>query len=163
MLDLASPEYAAAHNLWSKGKGHLFGVLALEEASRTYASDHDIEDAEKFIFSGHYSASLHLLLGFAAELLTKAAYIFHGGAPEFIRRQGIRHDLIRLLDEAEERGFEAPDLRTREIFEYLQEPHLIHQFRYGEEDEIAMPSLVHTVPALQAMSDQLQNLLEAAG
>ena len=162
MLNRASREYRAADNLWMKGKGHLQGAIALEQISRTYAADHDIENTEQFVFSGLYSVSLHLLLGFAAELLTKAAYILHGGPPEFVRKPGIGHDLIGLLDAAEERGLSALDPRTREIFEYLRVPHQNHQFRYGEEDEVPMPDLGHTIPALQTMSNQLQDMLEAA-
>jgi hypothetical protein len=162
MLEKASPEFHLADNLWTKGKGHLFGVLAIEEVSRAYANEHDIEDVERFIFSGRYSASLHLLLGFAAELLTKAAYILHGGNPAFIRKPAIRHDLIALLDAAEEKGFSAPDGHTRAIFKYLREPHQNHQFRYGEQEEVPMPDLVHTIPALQVMSNELQDILEAA-
>ena len=162
MLDPASPEYSAADNLWTKGKGHLFGVLAIEEVSRAYANEHKIEDVEGFIFSGRYSASLHLLLGFAAELLTKAAYILHGGDPAFVRKPGIGHDLIALLDAAEEKGFVAPDLHTRAIFKYLRKPHLNHQFRYGDQDEVPMLDLIHTIPALQVMSDELQGILAAA-
>ena len=163
MLDRASREYRAADNLWTKGKGHLCGAIALEQFSRTYAADHDIEDAEQFVFSGLYSASLHLLLGFAAELLTKAAFILHGGAPESVRKPRLGHDLIGLLDAVEERGYSTPNPRTREIFEYLREPHRNHQFRYGEEDEVPMPDLVHTIPALQELSDCLQGMLEAVG
>jgi hypothetical protein len=162
MLVKNSPEYRLADNLWTKGKGHLFGVLAIEQVSRAYAVEHDIEDVERFIFSGRYSASLHLLLGFAAELLTKTAYILHGGEPALIRKPAIRHDLIALLDAAEERAFTAPDPHTRAILAYLREPHRNHQFRYGEEDEVPMPDLVHTIPALQVMSNQLQDMLEAA-
>ena len=36
-----------------------------------------------------------------------------------------------------------------------------HQFRYGVEDEVPMPDLVHTIAALQAMSNCLQDMLEA--
>ena len=160
MLDPAGPEYAVAHNLWAKGKGHIFGALAVEQVARSYAADHGIEDVEQYIFSGNYSASLHLLLGFAAELLTKSALILNGGGPELARKLG--HDLVALLDAAEEHGFEPPDRHTREIFEYLREPHLNHQFRYGDAGEVAMPDLVHTIPAFQAISNIVQDALEAA-
>lgn len=162
MLDRASPEYALADNLWSKGKGHLHGALALEQVSRTHATEHGMEDIDEFVFSGLYSVSLHLLLGFAAELLTKAAYILHGGSPEFVKKWRVGHDLIALLDAAGERGFVALEPRTREIFELLRKPHQDHQFRYGDEEEVPMPDLLHTLPALQMMSNQVQEMLEAA-
>ena len=160
MLDPASPEYAVAHNLWAKGKGHIFGALAVEQGARAHAAEHGIEDVDQFIFSGNFSASLHLLLGFSAELLTKSALIMHGGAPELARKLG--HDLNALLGAAEDLGFEPPDPRTREIFGYLRDPHLNHQFRYGDEPEVAMPDLKHTIPALQAMSNYVQDALEFA-
>ena len=162
MLEKGSPEYRLADNLWTKGKGHLFGALAIEDVSRAYAEKHDLEDVERFIFSGRYSASLHLLLGFAAELLTKTAYILHGGEPALIEKSKIRHDLIGLLDVAEDKGFTAPDPHTRAIFTYLREPHRNHQFRYGQVDLVPMPDLIHTIPALQAMSNELQDILETA-
>ena len=161
MLDRRGSEYRAADNLWTKGKSHLCGAIAIEQVSRAYATDHRIHDVEQFIFSGLYSASLHLLLGFAAELLIKTAYILHGGSPRFVSKPGIGHDLIGLLEEAEGKGFVSPDPRTREIFEFLREPHMNHQFRYGVEDEVPMPDLVHTIAALQAMSNCLQDMLEA--
>jgi HEPN domain-containing protein len=163
MLDPESPEFAAAHNLWSKGKGHVFGALAIDEAARQYAAEHEIEDVDQFVFSGHFSASLHFLIGFAAELLIKAAYILHGGDPAYARKPGVGHDLIKLLDAAEAQGFVAPDANTRDILEYLREPHLHHQFRYGMEDEVPMPDLKHTFPALQALSNYVQDGLEAQG
>jgi hypothetical protein len=160
MLDPASPEFAAASNLWSKGKGHLFGVLAIEEAARSYAIEHEIEDVDQFVFSGHFSASLHFLIGLAAELLTKAAFILHGGDPAYVRKPGVGHDLIKLIDAAEAQGFVAPDGNTRAVFELLREPHLHHQFRYGMEDEVPMPDLLHTIPALQTLSNYVQDALE---
>jgi hypothetical protein len=160
MLDPVSPEFLAAHNLWSKGKGHLFGALAIEEAARRHAVDHGIADVDQFVFSGHYSASLHFLIGFVAELLTKAALILHGCDIAYVRRPGVGHDLIQLIDAAEARGFVAPDPNTRQIFELLREPHLHHQFRYGMEDEVPMPDLMHTLPALQALSNRVQDMLE---
>jgi hypothetical protein len=160
MLDPECPEYGAAHNLWTKGKGHLFGAIAIEQASRAYAVEHGIGDAYQFVFSGQFSASLHMLVAFAAEILLKSAFILHGGDPADVRKPDIRHDLIKLLDAAEGRGFEAPDAQTRAILEYLREPHLKHQFRYGDMPEVPMPGLVHTIPALQLLSNKLQDMLE---
>ena len=161
MLDKSSRKYRLAHNLWSKGKGHLWGAIEIEKASRSYAEANEIPDIEQFIFSGKFSVSLHLLLGFASELLTKSAFIVSGGDPDFVRKHENGHDLIRLLDAAEERGFSAPDPHTREVFQHLREPHLNHQFRYGEQAEVAMPDLIHTIPALQLLCDEVQDILKA--
>ena len=152
-----------AKQLWIMGGGHLLGTEAVIERARAYVDEVNADDPEQVIFSGKFSASIHLLIGYAFELLLKSAYLAHGGDPEKLGVRGIGHDLIAALDEAEARGFKSGVEHLRWVVERVREPHLAHQFRYGGMDEFEMPDLKHTLAALNGLARELQALLFPEG
>lgn len=140
-----------ADDLWARGAGHVISAQALVRQAEKEALDRRADDVDRAIFSGKYSASIHLLIGFAFELLIKTAYLLHGGSPLKLGARGLGHDLVSALDEAEELGFTSPVANLRWIVEHLREPHHKHVFRYGGIDEFRMPALELTLPALEEL------------
>ena len=155
-----SIELADEH--WTKGAAHALSVGALIDRARMEALEKGVEDIQQHVFNGRYSASIHLLVGFAMELLLKSACLLHGGDANRLRSRALRHDLVALLDEAEGQGFRANVAELRAIAELLREPHLNHQFRYGGAEEVIMPNLEATLQALYDLCDQLQGPIEEA-
>lgn len=147
---------------WTKGASHTLSLGALIDRARLEALDTGAEDVPQAVFSGKYSASIHLLAGYALELLLKCACYLHGGEEARLRSRAMRHDLTALLDEAEMLGFAFDAANLRFVAEHLREPHLSHQFRYGGAEQVAMPELEITYQPLRALCGTLQGPLEAA-
>jgi hypothetical protein len=143
-----------AEDLWVRGAGHLLGAQGLVSYAKDEAAQCSAEDPDRYVFNGKYSASIHLLVGYAFELLLKAAYLIHGGAPKKLQG-GIGHDLVAALDAAEAAGFQSTVANLRWIVENLREPHHTHQFRYGGLADFEMPLLQHSIPALEALVFEL--------
>lgn len=153
-----------ARNLWSMGGGHAIGAEAVVRRAQDWAREIETEDAEKAVFNGKYSASIYLLLGYAFELLLKAAFVAQGGNPKLLGPRGIGHDLSAALDAAEEHGFCSSAPHLREIIELLKPPHLEHQFRYGGMNGFPLPANVDEVLAnLNHLAAELQALLYPEG
>jgi hypothetical protein len=144
---------------WTMGKSHLLALGAVIDTARAEAEKAGEIDPEHTVFSGPYSASIHLLAGYALELLLKSACYLHGGEGG-VRKLG--HDLTAVLDEAEKLGFVSSAEQLRAVVGYLRAPHLNHQFRYGGADEVAMPDLDATLEVLYCVCHELQDPLEAA-
>ena len=134
----------------------MIAVGALVDVARQHAAEIDAPDIEQWAFNGNYSASIHLLIGFAFELLLKSAYLLSGGDKANLSQRGIGQDLIKAFDSAEELGFRSDAENLRSILEYLREPHLKHYFRYGGPAQIAMPDLDATLVALHTLAGELQ-------
>ena len=145
------------------GGGHVIGAEALIERARDYVQEIDAADSEKIIFNGKYSASIHLLIGYAFELLLKTAYLAHGGDPAKLGNRGIGHDLIAALNEAEAVGFRSEVITLRWIVEHVRAPHLVHQFRYGGMGTIEMPDLNLTLEAMNGLAYELRPLVYPNG
>ena len=143
-------------DLWTRGGAHVIAVGALVDVARQHAAEIDAPDIEQWAFNGNYSASIHLLIGFAFELLLKSAYLLSGGDKANLSQRGIGQDLIKAFDSAEELGFRSDAENLRSILEYLREPHLKHYFRYGGPAQIAMPDLDATLVALHTLAGELQ-------
>lgn len=158
-----SCELDLARQLWTMGGGHVIGTEAVVERARRYVEEVGAEDPEQVIFNGKYSASIHLLIGYAFELLLKSAYLAHGGDPKKLGSRGIGHDLVVALDKAEACGFKSQVEHLRWIVERVREPHLAHQFRYGGMEKIEMPDLKHTLEAMNGLAYELQVLLYPEG
>jgi hypothetical protein len=153
-----------ARNLWTMGGGHALGAEAVIRHAQDWARETGAEDQEKAVFNGKYSASIYLLLGYAFELLLKAAFIAHGGDPDQLGPRGIGHDLAAALNAAEERGFQSSAPHLTQIVELLHPSHRAHQFRYGGMDEFPLPANVDEVVAsLHHLASELQNLLYPEG
>lgn len=153
-----------ARKLWNMGGGHAIGAGAVIGCAQDWAREIGAEDPEKAVFNGKYSASIYLLLGYAFELLLKAAFVAHGGDPRQLGPRGIGHDLNAALDSAEAHGFRSSAPHLREIIELLKQPHHEHQFRYGGMDEFPLPANVDEVIAnLNHLASELQVLLYPEG
>lgn len=149
-----------ARNLWNMGGGHALGAEAVIRHAEVWACDIGADDPERAVFNGKYSASIYLLLGYAFELLLKAAFVANGGDPGQLGPRGIGHDLGAALNAAEERGFHSDAPHLRQIVELLRSPHREHQFRYGGMDEFPLPANVSEVLAsLHHLASELQALL----
>ena len=151
-----------ADNHWTKGASHALSVGALIDRARMEALEAQAEDIQQAVFNGRYSASIHLLAGYALELLLKSACYLHGGEEGRLCSRALRHDLTALLDEAETLNFVTEVPNVRWVAENLREPHLNHQFRYGGAEQVAMPVLEVTLSALYGLCNELQHLIEAA-
>src|SRR5688500_16995763 len=90
---------------WTKGASHTLSLRALTDRARMEALDAGAENVQQAVFNGRYSASIHLLAGYALELLLKCACYLYGGEEAKLRSKSMRHDLTALLDEAEALGF----------------------------------------------------------
>ncbi|MDP9421673.1 MAG: hypothetical protein M3Q19_02355 [Pseudomonadota bacterium] len=119
-----------------------------------------VEDIQKAVFNGRYSASIHLLAGYSLELLLKCACYLHGGEEGRLRSRKLRHDLTALLDEAEALGYGSAVPNIRWVAENLREPHLNHQFRYGGAEQVAMPELEVTLEVLRGLCIELKGPVE---
>jgi hypothetical protein len=149
--------------LWTKGAGHLIGATALVDVSREFAKSNNIDDADQFVFNGRYSASVHLLIGFAAELLLKSAFVLSGGDPDRLRQRDLGHNLKAILDAAEFHGFQANISKIHAVIENLTEPHLQHQFRYEGARYVYMPELHDTITVLEMLAYGLRAMLQEQG
>lgn len=153
-----------ARNLWNMGGGHAIGAEAVIRRAQDWAAEIGADDPEKAVFNGKYSASIYLLLGYACELLLKAAFVAHGGDPDQLGPRGIGHDLRAALKAVEERGFQSGAPHLSQIVELLQPSHRAHQFRYGGMDEFPLPANVDEVVAnLHHLASELQVLLYPEG
>lgn len=153
-----------ARNLWNMGGGHAIGAEAVVRRAQDWAREIGAEDTEKAVFNGKYSASIYLLLGYAFELLLKAAFVAHDGDHKQLGPRGIGHDLSAALGAAEEHGFRSNAPHLREIIELLNLPHREHQFRYGGMDGFPLPANVDEVVAnLNHLAAELQVLLYPEG
>jgi hypothetical protein len=145
----ASPEGYAA-TLWTLGSGHVLALEQLLAAARKEAPSHGLPDSEAMAFNGGLSPSIHLLTGYALELLLKAAIVHHGGTEADLRKVG--HDLPKALDLAEALGFKAAAANLRWVAEGMAQAHRDHQFRYGALDEVDLPPLSVTEKTLEALT-----------
>lgn len=153
-----------ARQLWNMGGGHVLGAEAVVRRAQDWAREIQAEDPEKAIFNGKYSASIYLLLGYAFELLLKAAFVAHEGDPGQLGVRGIGHDLGKALTSAQERGFQSAAPNLVEIVDLLRMPHLQHQFRYGGMDNFPLPANVDAIVAsLNHLAAELQALLYPDG
>ena len=153
---------ALADGHWTKGVSHTLSLGALIDRARADALDEEAADIEQVVFNGRYSASIHLLAGYALELLLKCACYLNGSDENKLKSRALRHDLEGLLDEAEAQGFQSTVPNVRWIAERLREPHLSHQFRYGGAEQVVMPELELTFAALWGLCDELKEPLELA-
>lgn len=156
---IAVIDVESADDLWTRGAGHLIGAKALAATAREDAMRTAANDVEQTVFNGKYSASIHLLIGFAFELLLKSAFILNGGNARELSVRGIGHDLLLALDKAEGVGFTSSDPRLRLIAERLRESHLSHQFRYGGLDKFHMPELSVTLLVLETLIVEIRQSL----
>ena len=144
-----------ANNLWTRGAGHLLGAQALFDFAYEEAKASKMPDPEHLAFNGKYSSSVHLLVGFAAELLLKSAYILRGGDSKELGPRGLGHDLVRAFSAAEAQGFSSAAPKLREIVEVLRKPHIEHEFRYGQSD-VLLPEPDDTFAALNYLTGEIQ-------
>ncbi|QLC24623.1 hypothetical protein HFP57_05985 [Parasphingopyxis algicola] len=144
-----------ADDLWTRGAGHVLGVQALVDAASESAIADGASDVSQMTFNGRHSASIHLLVGFAFELLLKTAFLLHGGNSKDLGPSCIGHDLLTALDKAEEVGFQSNCANLRWFVENLREPHKKHWFRYGGPDSVTMPAIELTLPALDALAREV--------
>jgi hypothetical protein len=138
-----------AETLWTRGAGFALSAQSLAELGRADAVEFGHPDPEKMAFNGRHSASLHLLVGFAFELLLKSAYVQLGGTRD-IRELG--HDLVESLNEAEAAGFSFTTPHLRWIVERIRGAHLAHVFRYGGPDTMDLPDHNLTLACLDTLA-----------
>lgn len=148
---------AFADNLWQKAASHAESVKALAFEGSRRAEARGEPDLEAATFTGLFSVSIHLLIGYAFELLLKAAYLHHGGPESSLREIG--HDLVAAHERATRAGFrsEVPNLSW--ILERLRGPHLANEFRYGATPSVTMPAFAITLPALDALVREVGSLV----
>lgn len=149
-----------ADTLWTRSAGHALSAKVLLEEARLHAKESGAKDIDQAVFNGRYSASIHLLIGYAYELSLKAAFLLHGGQPQEMQRE-IGHDLVRALNKAEERGFKSAVDNLRWVIERIRDPHQTHQFRYGGRDTFEMAALESSFPRLEQLVNEVCNLIEA--
>lgn len=144
-----------ADDLWTRGAAHVLGAdLLIRESTRNF--DQDGVDYDQLVFNGPYSASTHLLIGFAFELLLKAAYLAHGGSPARLGPKGIGHDLEDAYRAAIDVGFCSAVSNLEWLVKNLRLPHLKHHFRYGGPERITMPDFKFTMPALETLAREVR-------
>ena len=153
------PDLELADDLWTRGTSHALSAKALTDQAIGEATAQGAQDASQLAFNGKYSVSIHLLIGYAFELLLKAEFLLLGGNPETLRME-IKHDLLQALDAAERSGFQSAISDLRWILQHIREPHHNHQFRYGGPDKIQMPGLETTLPALEVLAKEVGNHLQ---
>ena len=115
-------------------------------------------DEEGAAFTGAYSPSIHLLIGYSFELPLKATYIHHGGDRDSLRRD-LGHDLSSALKAARRAGFRTSIENLVWILEHLRDPHRGHEFRYGQREKVTMPAFSLTLPALNALAREVGELV----
>ena len=104
-------------------------------------------DAEKLFFAGgaharaahaivaaakanvHMNVPFYLLLGFALEIVLKAAFVHLGGDIQVAKRD-IGHDLPRALASAKAQGFQPENDHLAWLAETMADVHRNHSFRY---------------------------------
>lgn len=147
-----------ADSLWTKGAAHAESAKELSKLAAMRAREKNSPDEEGAAFTGTYSPSIHLLIGYSFELLLKAAYTHHGGDRDSLRRD-LRHDLSAVLTAATEAGFETRIDSLAWIVKHLRDPHRGNEFRYGQREKVTMPSFSQSLPALDALVREVGRLV----
>ena len=151
-----------ADDHWTMGVSHAWSMGVLVEKARLEAEQNGVEDIQKAVFNGPYSASIHLLAGNSLEVLLKCACYLHGGQADRLKSRALGHDLTALVDEAEALGFASSIPELRSIAGRLRTAHLNHQFRYGGLGMVQMPPLEETLEALTKLYRELWEPLKTA-
>ncbi len=137
-----------AERLWTTSAGFFISALALTNINPDRA------------FNGEHSASIWLLVGNAAEISTKAAFLALGGDAEVLK-YGFGHDLEKTLAGAVTLGFQ-PGSDFGELIGHLQVPHKNHHFRYLEQADPRLPQDMEWVfSTLRAHLSQIFRLIYA--
>ena len=148
-----------AKTLFENGHAHAISGTALYGTSLNLAAEAGAPDAETFGFNGTCSLSVFYLICLALELYLKAAYVFHGGASDNASLKAIGHDLVKALDNAEERGFVSNAPHLREIVGLLTPPYKDQVFRYSRPDQVYLPEVPGVTESLQVLDDELRAVL----
>jgi len=151
-------DHELINQLWTRAGGHCKSAHRLAaEAAIEFA---DRPNADKLVFNGPYSASIHLLVGFSFELALKTAFLLHGGETTRLAngKRGIGHNLTEALNAAEERGFRSSVTNLRWTIEQLAPSHQEHYFRYGGAENVDLPDLATSLPMLNMLVTEVGQL-----
>ena len=149
---------ALIDDLFARAYSHCVSAQELAQVARLEAKAIKFPDVERAVYNGRHSPSIHLLTGYAFELLLKVAYLAHGGDVQMLTRRngkGIGHDLVRALDYAEAAGFVSSVEKLRWTVEHLNPMHEQHRFRYGGSDYVEMPSLEISFEVLGKLTTEI--------
>ncbi len=153
-----------ARTLYGTGRAHAYSSCLLYRASVDQAEDDGFEDSVSEVFNGQNSLSIMHLLGLGLELMLKSAVLtLDPKADEKYLRDALRHDLVKALDAAEERGFVSQADHLRDIATVLRDPYGKLWFRYGRPEEFALPdNFDQVVETLNVLDGELATLFAAA-
>lgn len=146
-----------ANEQWQKAAGHVESIRALIDAASRRAELQEATDIDEAAFSGVFSVSIHLLIGYSFELLLKAACLHNGGSEKSLRAIG--HDLTKAYNGATSLGFESKAPELLWILTHLRKPHLTNEFRYGTNETVPMPPFSASLPALDVLVAEVGELV----
>ena len=151
-----------ALTLFQSGRSHaLSSELLFRAALSEGKARDDVEDPEKFAFNGSYSLSVNYLLGLGIELMLKAALVQCGYPSDDRSLRALGHDLVRILDEAEEVGFHSEAPRLRDLVTVLNAPYKQHWLRYDRPEQFPLPGDFQQVAeTLAELDDELRLMID---
>ncbi|WP_395622454.1 hypothetical protein [Sphingomonas daechungensis] len=155
-----------AVQLYRSGRAHAAASCLLYRAAVEYAktTDEIKVDPLDYAFNGTYSLSIHYLLGLGLELLMKAIIAAcDAEVDEKYLKTEVGHDLVKALDEAEQRGFKSEAEHLREMAELLRDPYMQHWLRYKQPPQMPLPGdFDQVVKLLEIFDSEVAAMLTSA-